>query len=127
VAEVAFEVALQKKLEEIGHEVWAISHLERRGGYVRVVDTRFDYWLSEKEIKLKGFKVENWQNFLPSHADDLLGYYANDPGLNLRIAPDPGGAEVTPFRCQSRFRRTPPRSLIHRHARDLTPHTDPGR
>ena len=77
-------------LKQIGYQIWAISHLERRDGYVRVMGTRFDYWLSEEEIKRKGFKVENWQNFLHSHADDLLGYYANDPGLNLRIAPDPG-------------------------------------
>ncbi|MCC9166490.1 hypothetical protein [Pontibacter harenae] len=75
-------------LEEVGYEVWAISYFERRDGYVRVIEKTNDFWLSEDEIKLKGFNLVEWQSFLNSKAGDVLGFYANELGLKLREAPN---------------------------------------
>ncbi len=72
---------------EIGYEVWAITYFERKNGFVRIVDSNVDFWLSEMEIEEKNFKVEYWKEFLISNTGNLLGYYANDPGLNLRVLP----------------------------------------
>ncbi len=73
--------------KEIGYEIWAMTYFERKNGFVRIVDSSIDFWLNEKEIKKKGFIVENWKDFLISNTGNLLGYYANDPGLNLQLLP----------------------------------------
>lgn len=73
--------------KQIGYETWAITFFERKNGFVRIVESNVDYWLSEKEIEEKNFNVENWKSFLISNTGKLLGYYANDPGLNLRALP----------------------------------------
>jgi hypothetical protein len=75
------------KFKEIGYETWAIIYFERNNGFVRIVDSNINFWLSEKEIEEKSFKIENWKNFLISKTGRLLGYYANDPGLNLQVLP----------------------------------------
>lgn len=84
--ETAKQIELSN-FKQIGYEIWAITYFERKNGFVRIVDKNVDYWLSEKEIEDKDFKVENWKNFLISNTGSLLGYYANDPGLNLRLLP----------------------------------------
>jgi hypothetical protein len=77
----------RSNFKEIGYEVWALSYFERKNGYVRVTNRTVDFWLSEMEISKRNFRVENWMNFLITNAENLLGYYANDPGLNLRTQP----------------------------------------
>jgi hypothetical protein len=84
--ETAKQIELSK-FKEIGYEIWAITYFERKSGFVRIVESNVDYWLSEKEIEEKDFKVENWKDFLISKTGRLLGYYANNPGLNLRALP----------------------------------------
>lgn len=74
-------------LEQIGYEVWAIPYVERKKGFVRILGKSSDIWISEAEIKRKSFRLSDWQSFLLSGAGDVLGYYANAPGLNLRKTP----------------------------------------
>jgi hypothetical protein len=74
-------------LIEISYEIWAISYLERKNGFVKVLSERSSYWLHEKEINEKGFEVTEWQKFLMDNTGSLLGYFANAPGLNLREGP----------------------------------------
>ena len=57
-----------------------------------------EYWLSEKEIEEKNFIVENWKNFLISRTGRLLGYYANDPGINLRALPSTDSELILTFK-----------------------------
>jgi len=66
-------------LKKIDYEIWAITYFERKNGFERIVDINVDYWLSENEIEKK--------NFLIANKDNLLGYYANDPGLKLQLSP----------------------------------------
>ena len=73
--------------KEIGYEIWAITYFERKKGFVRIVDRNVDFWLSEKQIEQKSFKIEKWKDFLISNTGNLLGYYASEPGLNLRMLP----------------------------------------
>lgn len=74
-------------LKEIDYEIWAITYFERKNGYVRILDNNVGYWLNENDIEEKNFKIENWKTFLIANKDNLLGYYANDPGLNLQLLP----------------------------------------
>jgi hypothetical protein len=73
--------------QEIEYEILSIKYFERRNGFVRIVNKSVDYWLSEKEIKDKGFKLSEWQQFLIDKSGHVLGYYAKDPGLHLRAKP----------------------------------------
>ena len=74
--------------QEIGYEIWALTFIDRKDGFIQVIGNKSNYWLEEKEIAKKGFKTETWQNFLFEKVGDLLGFYAKDPGLNLREKPD---------------------------------------
>jgi len=76
-----------KNFKEIGYEVMSITYFERKSGFVRVVNLSVDYWLSEKEISNKNFKVIDWQQFFIENSGDLMGFYANDPGLKLKSKP----------------------------------------
>ncbi|MBT32565.1 MAG: hypothetical protein CMO01_23120 [Thalassobius sp.] len=77
-----------ENFKEIGYEIWAISYFEREGDFVRVLNKDVAYWLSKKDIEADGFALVNWQEFLNQTAGSLMGFYANDPGLNLRKLPD---------------------------------------
>jgi hypothetical protein len=84
--------------KQIGYEIWAITFFERNNGFVRIVESNVNFWLSEKEIEEKNFNVENWQDFLISNTGNLLGYYANDPGLSLRALPSKDSDIILTFK-----------------------------
>ncbi|MBS0027647.1 SH3 domain-containing protein [Chitinophaga sp. 22321] len=73
---------------EIGYELYAINYTDSVGGFVKVLDTLKSYWLSVAEIKRQGFKTVCWLDHLMKQSGNELGYYANEPGLRLRKAPD---------------------------------------
>jgi hypothetical protein len=74
-----------ENFQEIGYEQWTLKYFERKNGFVRI-NQKSDYWLSENEIQKLGFEIVEWQTFLSSRSD-VGGFYANDPGLNLREGP----------------------------------------
>lgn len=74
--------------QEIGYQIWAITYFERRSGFVRIINGKYNYWLNEREIDKQGFKLTEWQDFLSENTGYLMGYYAKTPGLNLREGPD---------------------------------------
>jgi hypothetical protein len=76
-----------KNFKEIGYEVMSITFFERKDGFVRTVNESVDYWLNEKEISDKSFKVIDWQQFYIEMSGQLMGFYANDPGLDLKAEP----------------------------------------
>jgi hypothetical protein len=67
----------------VGYEVMAIVYIDKQGEFVK---TNNRYWLSVKELKSKGLILTTWMEYL-INAKDVLGWYANDPGLNLRAEP----------------------------------------
>lgn len=67
----------------VGYEVMAIVYIDKQGEFVK---THSGYWLSVKELKSNGLILKNWMDYLVD-TKDVLGWYANDPGLNLRIEP----------------------------------------
>ena len=81
--------------KEIGYEVWTLTYFDRVDGFLRIIDDNYNYWLDEKEIFQKGFKIETWQNFLLENVGELLGFYANEPGLYLRESPDTNSGIIT--------------------------------
>ena len=76
-----------KNFKEIGYEVMSITFFERTNGFVRIVNDSVNYWLNEKEISDKNFKVIDWQQFYTEMSGQLMGFYANDPGLDLKTEP----------------------------------------
>lgn len=76
-----------ENFREIGYEVMSITFFERKDGFVRIVNKSVNYWLSEKEISDKNFKVIDWQQFYTEMTGQLMGFYANDPGLDLKSEP----------------------------------------
>ena len=76
-----------KNFQEVGYEVFSVKYFERKDGFIRIIDQSVNYWLSEKEINNKNFKVLDWQEFLIEKSGRFLGFYAKDPGLNLRTNP----------------------------------------
>jgi hypothetical protein len=93
---------------QIGYEIWAINYFERKNGFVRVIDKSLNLWINENEIIGEKFKITEWQEFLIDNSGKVLGFYANDPGINLRDSPSPNGKilkelvgdllEIHPFR-----------------------------
>ena len=83
---------------EIGNKIWALTYFERRNGFVRIYTTERNFWLSEQEITRKDFKLTGWQEFLVDNSGYLTGFFAESPGLNLRISPDTDSEVIMPLR-----------------------------
>lgn len=64
----------------VGYETMAIVYTDSRDGFVQ---TNNNYWLKIEELESKGLTITNWMEYL-INKEDVLGWYANDPGLNLR-------------------------------------------
>lgn len=76
-----------KDFKEVGYEVMRITYFERKDGFVRVINQSVDYWINEKEITDKNFRVIDWQQFFIEMSGRLMGFYANDPRLDLKSEP----------------------------------------
>jgi hypothetical protein len=71
----------------VGYEVMAIVYVDTHGEFAK---TSNGWWLSVEELKSKGLILKNWMDYLVN-TKDVLGWYANDPGLNLRAEPTTNG------------------------------------
>lgn len=67
----------------VGYEVMAMVYIDQQDDFVK---TRNGYWLSVRELRSKGLVLTAWMDYL-INKKDVLGWYANDPGLNLRAEP----------------------------------------
>jgi len=67
----------------VGYEVMAIIYTDKKDGFVRINN---GYWLNIDELESKGLILMTWMDYL-INKEDVLGWYANDPGLNLRTEP----------------------------------------
>jgi len=76
-----------KNLVEVGYEMLSLTFFERKNGFVRIADKSAEYWLKEKEITDTNFKVLDWQQFYFDMKHQLLGFYADEKGLDLKTAP----------------------------------------
>ena len=74
--------------QEIGYEVWALTYKQIKDDFVNLNIKNKNFWLKINDIQKDGFALTKWQTFLSNNVDNLLGYYANDPGLNLREQPN---------------------------------------
>lgn len=77
-----------EEYKEINYDIYAINYSDTAEGYVRVFDNRKNYWLKVAEINQKGFKTVGWTEHLLKERHNVLGYYANEPGLKLRKEPN---------------------------------------
>jgi len=74
--------------KEIGYEVWALTYNQINGDFVKLDILEKNYWINISETQNAGFKLTNWQKFFSDMTGILLGFYPNEPGLNLRNEPD---------------------------------------
>lgn len=74
--------------KEINSEVFAINYIDIVDGYVKVFDSQKSNWLKIDEINKRGFKTINWLDYLIKESNNVLGYYANNPGLRIRKEPN---------------------------------------
>jgi hypothetical protein len=79
--------------EEIGYEIFALKFNKRENNFVKL-SGKNNYWLSENEIKKSNFVTIEWMSFLIRNSSDVLGYYANEPGLKVRKTSDVNGEIV---------------------------------
>lgn len=76
-------------LYEVGDELFAVVYVDKQDDFLKLDN---GYWLSEKELISKGLMLMTWMDYLIQE-DDVLGWYANHPALNLRSEPTPS-AEI---------------------------------
>lgn len=81
-------------LDEINGEIAGIFYTERSNGFIRIFGNKGNYWLKITDIESTGFRVMGWQEHMSEVAGQVLGYYANEPGLNLRTSPSAGAAKI---------------------------------
>ena len=77
-----------KNFRQIDYEIFAINYTDSSDGFVKVLDTLKNYWLSVAEIEKHGFKTITWRDQMIKESENTLGYYANEPGLRLRKEPN---------------------------------------
>jgi hypothetical protein len=77
-----------ESFQEIAYEVWALAYKKINGDFVNLNIENKNYWLKITDLQKVGFTLTNWQTFLSNNTDNLLGFYAKDPGLNLREQPN---------------------------------------
>ncbi|WMN12784.1 SH3 domain-containing protein [Marivirga salinae] len=73
-------------LHMVGYEIMAIVYTDIIDDFVGIKN---GYWLSITELKSKGLVLTTWMEYL-INKDGVLGWYANEPGLNLRTEPNTG-------------------------------------
>ena len=73
-------------IDSIGYDVFALEYADIQKGFVKI-DYNVKGWLKLEEIKASKFKTVNWLQYLQNKNATVLGYYANEPGLNLRANP----------------------------------------
>lgn len=74
-------------IDEIGYELYSLSFVNQKNGYLKLKGKQ-NYWFKIDDIKKNQFKPIAWIDFLLDNSDEVLGYYAKDPGLNIRKEPN---------------------------------------
>ena len=69
--------------KQVGYEIAALTYTDVSNGYVKLSGSD-TYWLSVEEIERSDFKKVSWRDYLIQNKDKVLGYYADEPGLNVR-------------------------------------------
>ncbi|MEL6253929.1 MAG: SH3 domain-containing protein [Bacteroidota bacterium] len=70
-----------KDFHRMSYEISCLKYLEISQGFVKINES---YWIKKEELETMGFQLSSWMDFLVKNSGNFLGYYANDPGLNLR-------------------------------------------
>lgn len=78
------QVLTEWKLFRSSYEMRSLEYWEEKNGFYRVFD---GYWIAKEELDKKKYTALNWKDFLEKYNRNTLGYYANDPGLNIRKGP----------------------------------------
>ena len=79
-----------KDQQMVGYETMAMVYLDHQNGFLQLTS---GHWLAESEVSEKGLVVTTWMDYVVN-AEDVLGWYANDPGLNLRSEPSVSGEKI---------------------------------
>ncbi|MHA7100512.1 hypothetical protein [Roseivirga pacifica] len=76
--------SLNPRLFMIGYEVMALTYSDINDKLVKIENIG---WLKLEELESSELIAIDWLNYLQTKRD-VLGYYANEPGFDLRTAPN---------------------------------------
>lgn len=71
-------------VKAVEDEITALVYVEQNSNFVMLNN---GCWIKVSELEEKGLKIVNWMQYLISQSPNVIGYYANNPGLNLRKKP----------------------------------------
>lgn len=77
-----------ENLVEVGYEIRALKYVDSKKGFVKIQIPNSAVWLKISELQKQGFEPVNWLYHLIKNSDHVLGYYANEPGLQIRKEPN---------------------------------------
>jgi hypothetical protein len=75
----------------IGDEITALVYIDQHSDFVKMEN---GYWISVRELGVRGLSVVNWMQYLIGNSPNVIGYYARNPGLDLRENPSEKSALI---------------------------------
>jgi len=87
---------LQKELPpeymaEVSYEIWALRYEEKKENYIRIGSGKDSAWINLEELEEQQFQTVSWMHYFIDTSNNVLGYYANEPGLRIRTQPSSSG------------------------------------
>jgi hypothetical protein len=71
-------------LEVVRDDITALVYVEQNSNFVKIKN---GFWIKVNELNEQGLKIVNWMQYLIDKSPNVIGYYARDPGLDLRKTP----------------------------------------
>jgi len=68
----------------VGDDITALVYVDRDSDFVKIEQ---GYWIKVSELEDKGLSAIDWIQYLIDNSPNVIGYYAKNPGLNLRENP----------------------------------------
>ncbi|WP_370477060.1 FG-GAP repeat domain-containing protein [Tamlana flava] len=78
----------------IGYEEYALTFDKRDNGFVKIFTGAQSLWIKEKDLQTLGYDLISYTDFLIRNSNQVLGYYADEPGLALREQPNNNSREI---------------------------------
>ncbi len=78
------EVMKPSNFDVVDYKRMALKYEEKNSTFVK---THNGYWIKISELDKNGLRIVNQIEYLIDKSQDVLGYYAISPGLNLRRLP----------------------------------------
>jgi len=79
-----------ENFEMVGYEIFALKFLDNQSGYIQLEN---ELWIKVSELYNNNLNPNSWLEYVVNKKD-VLGWYANDPGISLRKEPNNNSKEI---------------------------------